>query len=192
MHEILRKSRLGWLVAALALACLSACSSGDSSGTSAGLIHLKDSKAPHPQAKAAVDPTANMGVAVATMKGPAGVNVKFDLDGRPQPRQPLTVDFALIPDANVTSLSAKFEGDDGLKLLNGDQIAPIDKPAPNVPIHHTVTLVPSKDGIYTVTISLMVAAAGDDPRLHTFAIPIIAGDGLQQLAAHTDAPPAHH
>lgn len=191
MHEILRKCHPGWLVAILALICLSACGSGDSSGTAAGLIHQKDSKAQRPRPNA-VDPTANMGVAVPTMKGPAGVNVKFNLGGRPLPGQPLTVDFALIPDANVASLSAKFEGDDGLKLLSGDQMAPIEKPAPNVPIRHTVTVVPSKDAIYTVTISVMVTAAGDDPRLHVFAIPIIAGDGFQQLAAHTEPPPARH
>ena len=188
MHETLRKCHLGWLFGVLALAGLSACGSGNQVEGASGLIHLKASKAPRPQVKA--DPTANMGVAVATMKGPAGVNVKFQLGGRPLPGQPLSVEFALIPDANVASLSAKFEGDDGLKLLNGGQIAAIEKPAPSTPIRHTVTVVPANDGIYTVAVSLMVTAAGDDPRLHTFAVPIIAGDGFPQLAAHTDPAPA--
>ncbi len=191
MHETLRKCHLGWLFAALALVCLSACGSGDSADSAAALIHLKAAKTARPQAKAA-DPTANMSAAVATMKGPAGVNVKFQLGGRPQPGQPVTVDFALIPDPNVASFSAKFDGDDGLKVLKGDQLAAIEKPAPGVPIRHSVTIVPSKDDIYTVTVSLMVTAAGDDPRLHTFAVPIISGDGFPQLAAHTEPAPARH
>lgn len=177
MLETLRKCALGWLFGTLALAGLGACSSGDHADGSAALIHLKVAKTPRPQAKAA-DPTANMDAAVATMKGPAGVNVKFQLGARPEPGQPLAVDFALIPDASIASLSAKFDVDDGLKLLNGDQIPPIDKPAPGVPIRHSVTVVPGKDGIYTMTVSLMVTAAGDDPRLHTFAVPIISGDGV--------------
>lgn len=191
MHETLRKCHLGWLFAAVAVACLSACGSADQADSTGSLIHLKTAKKARPVVKAA-DPTADMGAAVATMKGPAGVNVKFQLGGRPQPGQPLAVDFALIPDANVAALSAKFDGDDGLKLLNGDQLASIEKPAPGVPIRHSVTVVPSNEGIYTVTVSLMVTDAGDDPRLHTFAVPIISGDGLPQLAAHTEPAPARH
>jgi len=139
-----------------------------------------------------VDPTADMSTAVSLMKGTSPVNVKFQLDGRPLPGQPLNVDFALIPDASVASFSGKFLGDDGLKVSDGDQMGDVVKPAANVPLHHTVTVVPSKDGIYTVTVSLMVTVAGDEPRPRNFAIPIIAGDGLPHLAAQTDQVPARH
>jgi hypothetical protein len=133
-----------------------------------------------------------MGTAVSLMKGTSPVSVKFQLDGRPLPGQPLNVDFALIPDASVASLSGKFSGDDGLKVADGDQVSDVAKPAANVPIRHTVTVVPSKDGIYTVTVSLMVTVAGDEPRPHDFAVPVIAGDGLPHLAAHTDQVPGRH
>jgi hypothetical protein len=126
------------------------------------------------------------------MKGAAPVNVKFQLEGRPLSGRSLNVDFALIPGTAVVSLSGKFSGDDGLKLSNGDQMDAVTKPAADVPIPHTVTVVPSKDGIYTVTVSLMVTVAGDEARPRTFAVPIIVGDGLPQLAAHTDPVPAHH
>lgn len=191
MHRVLRMCHLGWLCAAVAAACLSACGSGDSSGANPGLLHRKAAKVQHSAPKA-VDPTADMGAAVSLMKGPAAVDVKFKLDGRPLPEQPLTVDFALIPNSTVVSLSGKFAGDDGLKLTNGDQMDAIEKPAANVPIPHTVTVVPSKDGIYTVTVSLMVTVAGDEARPRTFAVPIIAGDGLPQLAAHADPVPGRH
>ena len=190
MHETLRMCHLGWLCAAVAAACLSACGSGDQSGATAGLLHKHPAKVQHKPKP--VDPTANMGAAVSLMKGLSAVNVKFELDGRPLPGQPLNVDFALIPNASVVSLSGKFAGDDGMKLTHGDQMDAVDKPAANTPIRHTVTVVPSKDGIYTVTVSLMVTVAGDEARLHTFAVPIIAGDGLPQLTAHADQAPARH
>jgi uncharacterized iron-regulated membrane protein len=191
MHKTLRMCHLGWLSVAVAAACLSACGSGNQSGADAGLLHGKPAKVRHASAKV-VDPTAGMSTAVSLMKGPAPVSLKFQLGGRPQPGQPVNVDFALIPDASVVSLSGKFAGDDGLKLSNGEQMDAVNKPAASVPLRHTVTVVPSQDGIYTVTVSLMVTVAGDEARLRTFAVPIIAGDGLPHLAAHTDSAPARH
>jgi hypothetical protein len=191
MHSTLRKCHPGWLCAALAAACLSACGSANSSADTAGITHRGPAKAHRPPPKPA-DPTAGMSTAVATMKGASGINVKFQLESRPAVGQPLSVDFALVPDPSVVAVSGKFDGDDGLKLLDGAQLPVVEKPAPGTPIRHTVTVVPSKDGIYTVTASLMVTAAGDDARLHTFAIPIIAGDGLPHLSAHADLTPADH
>lgn len=192
MHKTLGVNHLKWLCGAMAAACLSACGSGSESGTSAGdVLHGKATKVQHARPKV-VDPTAGMSTAVALMRGPAALSVKFKLDDRPVPGQPVNVDFALIPDGSVAAVSAKFAGDDGLKLSNGEQMDVVNKPAANVPLRHTVTVVPSKDGIYTVTASLMVTVAGDEPRLRTFAVPIIAGEGLPHLAAHTDPAPASH
>ena len=190
MLQILRMSHLCWLCAAVAAACLSACGSGDPSAATE-LIHGKPAKVRHAPPKV-VDPTAGMSAAVSLMKGTPAVNVKFQLEGRPLPGQPLNVDFALIPDASVASFSAKFLGDDGLKVSDGDQMADVAKPPANLPIHHTVTVVPSRDGIYTVTVALMVTVAGDEPRPRNFAVPVIAGDGLPHLAAHADQVPVHH
>jgi hypothetical protein len=192
MHKILRMCHLGWLCGAVAAACLSACGSGDPSGVDAGLLHYgKPAKVQHAPSKA-VDPTASMSTAVSLMKGPAPVNVKFQLDGRPLPGQPVNVEFALIPDASVVSISGKFGGDDGLKVSNGDHMDDVAKPTANLPILHTVTVVPSKDGIYAVTASLLVTVAGDEARPSNFAVPLIAGAGLSHLAAHAAPPPARH
>jgi len=134
---------------------------------------------PHAATQVA-DPTANMSLAVNSSKGLVHVDVKFQMQTRPEPGQSLSVDFALIPDPQVTTLSAKFEGDEGLTIVSGDQLEDVQKPAPNVPIHHTVTVLPKADGIYTITASLTVTT-DTEPKVHTFSLPIIAGNGL---AAH--------
>src|SRR5690349_16951615 len=102
--QILRMSHLVWWCAAVPAVCLSACGSGDPSAATE-LIHGKPAKVRHAPPKV-VDPTAGMSAAVSLMKGTPAVNVKFQLEGRPLPGQPLNVDFALIPDASVASFSA--------------------------------------------------------------------------------------
>jgi hypothetical protein len=110
--------------------------------------------------------------------------VKFQLAARPEPGKPLTVDFALIPDATVTSVAARFEGDSGLTLVSGEQVAQVEKPAPNVPIRHSVVVLPKSDGIYALTATVTITNGGD-PRDRAFTVPLIAGQGLP-LAAHSD------
>ena len=83
------------------------------------------------------------------------------------------------------SLAAKFEGDDGLSVVGGDQVPTVEKPAPNVPIHHAVTVLPKANGMYTVTATLTVTTDGD-PKVHSFSVPVISGSGLPQLAAHSE------
>ena len=169
-------------MATLVVACLGACGSSEKDE---GLAHGKAAKDKKPVAAVAGDPTADMSVAVSATKAPSAVNVKFQVSERPQPGQPVSVEFVLIPDPTVQSLAAKFEGDDGLTVVGGDQLPAVDKPAANVPIRHKVTVLPKSDGIYTVTATLTVATA-EDSRARIFSIPVIAGDGLPQLAAHSE------
>jgi hypothetical protein len=176
---------LGLCAAVIAAVCVTACGSADQSSTAAALLHRKPP--PKKQPAAAVDPTVDMSTAVTTGKGAAPVNVKFHLAARPEPGQPLTVDFALIPDQTVASLSARFEGDSGLALVSGGQVAAVGKPAPQVPIRHTVVVLPKADGIYTLT-ATVTATGEEDPRVRAFTVPVIAGQGL---AAHSDGTQTH-
>jgi hypothetical protein len=186
MQKTLRVSPPGWLLAALVAAGLSACGSSDKQGGVGALLHGQSAKDKHPAATVA-DSTADMSGAVSATKGPSPVNVKFQMSDRPQPGQPFNVDFVMIPDSTVQLLGAKFEGDDGLTVVSGDQVTPREKPTPNVPIRHSVTVLAKTDGIYTVTATLMVATDGDSkPRV--FSIPVISGNGLPPLAAHSEPP----
>jgi hypothetical protein len=179
----------GWLFAVAVALCLSACGSSSPSGAAAKLLHRKPAT-PAPKRLAAVDPTADMSTAVSAGNASSPVSVKFQLSGRPQPGQPLSVDFALIPSAGVVALAAKFEADDGLAVVDGGEVAELTKPAQNVPIHHSVTVLPKADGIYTMR-TILTVTTDADPRQRVFSVPIIAGKGLPQLASHTDRATPH-
>ncbi len=129
--------------------------------------------------------------AVTATKAPTPVNVRFAMSERPQPGQPLEVDVALIPvDPAVVRVSAKFDGEDGLVLVKGREAPAVDKPAPRVPIMHTVTIMPNADGIYAL-MATVTAATDADSKTVVFAIPVIAGKGLPELAAKSDTGAKH-
>ena len=124
----------------------------------------------------------NMVSAVGEPKGAAvPLQVKFQLRGRPQPSEPLQVDMQIIPVAgNVDRVSGTLQGEEGLELIEGDKIAPQDRPAEGVPITHTVKVLPKRDGIFTLSAQLAVDSAGQTTK-ETFSIPVIAGAGLPDL-----------
>ncbi len=175
-ERVLGARWLGLSAAVLAVICLSACGgSADKPNAAAALLHRKPP--PGKMVPKVTDPTAEMSAAVTTAKGPSPVNVKFQLAARPEPGKPLTVDFALIPDATVSSVAVKFEGESGLTLVSGDQVPEINKPTPNAPIRHSVVVLPKADGIYALT-ATVTATNEADPRVRAFTIPIISGQGL--------------
>jgi hypothetical protein len=103
------------------------------------------------------------------------VQVKFELRDRPDVGQPVEVDLAIVPmSASVDRLSGKVEGEDGLELVEGGEIAAADRPAEGVPIRHLVKVLPKREGIYTVRAVLTVDAAGVSST-EAYSMPVIAG-----------------
>jgi hypothetical protein len=171
-------------VAALLL-CLYGCgSSKDSdaantrkSGSNAGKKHV---------AEPGNLPPEDMVAAVSAGKGGPPVGLKFELRSSPQAGQALTVDFAILPDAqSIERVNAKFEGSEGLELVDGRDMAAVDKPAQGSVIRHVIQLVPKQDGIYTVTAAVSVDLASDSIT-RTFTIPVIVGEGLPELTANSE------
>jgi hypothetical protein len=131
-------------------------------------------------------PPADMVAAVSAGKGGPPVELKFELRASPQAGQALTVDFAIVPDAQaIERVNAKFEGSDGLELVDGGEMAAVDKPAQGSVIRHVIQLLPKQDGIYTVTAAVSVDLASDSIT-RTFTIPVIVGEGLPELTANSD------
>jgi len=126
--------------------------------------------------------TADMSSAVSVTKAISAVQLKFELKGRPAPGAPVDVDLALIPNDVLAHVSAKFEGEAGLQVVNAGDAVSVDKPAPGVPIKRTVTVLPQADGIYTLHAMVTVSSEGDS-RTASFAVPVIAGAGLSDLGA---------
>jgi hypothetical protein len=159
-------------------ALLAACgSSGDSAKPAAA----------KPVARKTVSATdellRSMVSAVAATKPSAvPIQVKFDLRDRPLVGQPVDLDLAIVPmSASVDRVSGKVEGEDGLEVVDGAQIAATDRPAEGSPIRQSVKVLPKQEGIFTVHAVVTVDAAGQTST-ETYAIPLIAA------AAATTAP----
>jgi hypothetical protein len=184
MRTSIRISRVGWAIAAASVLALAGCGSTTESNAAA---HGRKNLA---KPKATADPTQrepiDMVAAVSATKGGSPVQLKFELRERPEIGQPLDIDIALIPDTpTVQRVYAKFQGGDGLELLEGGDLPPIEKPPQSVPIRHTVRLLPKRSGIFTLNVVLGVDS-GTDSVSRAFAIPVIAGEGLPQLAAKSE------
>jgi hypothetical protein len=123
-----------------------------------------------------------VGAVAASKGGPALFDVRFEVAGRPDVGDPVDVDLVLVPlKDTVDRFSGTVQGDDGLDVVAGDSIASTEKPTAGTPIHQAVKVVARRDGIFTLTVNLSVAAAGQ-PMSTVYSLPIIAGNGL------TDAP----
>src|SRR5215472_3541402 len=78
------------------------------------------------------------------------LQVKFELRERPDIGQALKLDLAIVPmSAAVDRVSGKVEGDDGLELVDGAEVAPTERPVEGVPIRHVVKVLPKQGGIFT-------------------------------------------
>jgi hypothetical protein len=172
-----------WAALALALAfILSGCGSGKSP---IGPIMAK--RHPPPVKKPLVQgprPPTDMVAAVADAKSGSGrVSVRFDLNTRPQVAQPLDLDMVILPSAGLDRVYGKVEADEGLDIVSGADIPPADRPAEDVPISHTIRVVPRRPGVLTLR-AIVSADSGGVPTSQTFSIPLIAGEGAaEQMSA---------
>jgi hypothetical protein len=117
--------------------------------------------------------------------GPATVQLRFELRDRPNVAQPLDIDVVILPaSATLDRLSGRVEAGDGLQLTEGAQIAPTDRPADGMPIRHSIRVLPTREGIFTVTAVVSLDAAGQSWS-QTFSIPVIVGAGLPDVPKPT-------
>jgi hypothetical protein len=171
------------LGAALGLATvLAGCGSGDKSGAGQA--------AKHRHAKVAqVDGLSPGMVAGVAPPGtaPSSVQLKFELQGRPEVAQPVDVDVVIVPVyGNLDRITGKITSDDGLDIVSGQDIPVADKPVEGTPIHHSVKVLPKRDGIFTLTAVLLVDSTGQSTS-QVFSMPIIAGAGFPDVPAKAPA-----
>jgi len=140
---------------------------------------------------AAAELSRNMVSAVAANKPSAlPIQVKFELRERPQVGQPVDLELAIVPmSASVDSVSGKVEGEEGLEVVEGAQIAPTDHPAEGTPIRQSVKVLPKQEGILTVHAVVTVDAAGQTSS-EAYAVPLIAARGTPDLPGKPARPAA--
>jgi len=175
-------SRVAWAIAAALALAVSGCGSSGEPGSGAAAAN----KGP-PGAKAAGHPQSdNMVAAVSATKGALPVEVKFELHERPQVGQPVDIDIALRPVApSLERVQAIFHAGDGLDIVSGGETASIERPQEGVPIHHTIRILPKRDGIFVVSCVVSVDSANESLS-RTFSIPLIAGEGLAEHPAKSE------
>ena len=181
-----RISRAGWAVAMMAgLGLLAGCGSSSGSGHESAAAK---SKKTHTQAAAdpAERPASDMVAGVTPSKAGPPVALKFELRELPQAGQLLDVDIAVLPgNPAINRIYGKFQGADGLDLVEGGELSAIEKPAVGSVIRHVVRVLPKQDGIFTVSATVSVDLA-DDSITRTYSIPVIVGDGLAEQTAKTE------
>jgi len=141
-------------------------------------------KSPAPQG--AVSPN-DLVLAVPASKNDIGIQVKFALLARPDVSQPLTVDVVIQPTTvGVDRVYGKVEVDDGLDLLEGQDIPATEKPDKGATIEHTVKVRPKRDGIFMVN-ALVTVEAGGQSSSGKFSMPVISGAGIPDLTPKSEA-----
>ena len=180
--------RSGWaLVVVTALLGLSAC--GSSSKDSSQPVHhsAKQASATPRAGNSSERPPEDMVAAVSAGKGGPPVALKYELRGAPKAGEQLEVDIAVLPDsAAINRLYAHFQSSSEVDLVDGGEIAAIDKPTQGSVIRHVLRVLPKQDGIFTLSAAVSVELA-DDSVTRTFTIPVIVGEGLADLSAKSEA-----
>src|ERR1700722_10556428 len=125
---------------------------------------------------------ANMVSAFGTGKPYADIELKFDLRARPVVGEPVDIDLALIPTQDLDRVSATFQAVEGIELTKGGRTPEVVRPPAGVPISHTLTVIPQREGVFYVS-AVVLADTGSDSVARNFSIPLIAGAGNSDAAA---------
>ena len=172
-------THLGPAIAATVI--LFGCGSGETPGVAGGAA--KPAAAPRKVRSGDVVAPNMVSAVGGAHTGPAAAQLKFELRQRPDVAQPLDIDIVILPaSADLDRLYGKVETGDGLELAEGAQIAPTERPVKGIPIRHSIKVLPTRDGIFTVNAVVSVDSAGQSWS-QTFSIPVIVGAPLPGVPA---------
>jgi hypothetical protein len=182
----------GWLRHALpafaAAFLLAGCGSSDQPGAAAAPGKPKPASVRKVLPGSEISPDM-VGAVSGARTGAATVQLKFELLERPSVGEPLEMDLAILPAANIDRIYGRIEASDGLALAEGAQIAPTDRAIEGMPIRHSVKLKPGKDGIFTLTVVVSMETGGQTST-QAFSIPVIVGAGIPDVPAPAPKPAA--
>lgn len=164
--------------------CLAIAAAGCGSKSAPGPAQARTTAPVRKAGTPAESLSPNLVAAVTTAKsGAAMLQVKYELQARPAVGAPVDVDLVLVPQSdNIDQLSGTVQGDEGLEVLSGETIAPVEKLVFGTPIHHALKVRAKRDGIFTLSAVLTIESRGET-LAPSYSLPIIAGSG--QLDAGT-------
>lgn len=176
--------RWGALLAAAGLLAGCGYFSGSLPGAGARAAAKAKAHAPPRPVDPAAKALAGMVAAVAPSGAQAPIDLRFSIHDRPQVGQDDEIDYAIIPQApGLQTIRLAFGSLDGLKVVDhGPALAAI-RPAVGVPIFGSVTVRPTRAGLFTLTAAVAVESPSQSV-VWPFSIPVIAGEGPAQTAAN--------
>jgi hypothetical protein len=170
---------------ALLLATLASCLLLAGCGDAAPDASAKPTAGRENKAPKAVALTEDMVAAVAPGTSTRVVGVYFAMRKAPAVNEGLPLEIALVPHQEFSSLVAHFFSQDGLTLVSGDTFGPVSDPKPGTPIKHQVVLMPLREGLYMVSVTVdSTGAEGMVSRV--FSIPLV----VPPVAAPASTPAA--
>jgi hypothetical protein len=128
--------------------------------------------------------------AVAAGKPSGDIELKFDLRERPVVGEPVDIDLAIITARDLERVYANFQAGDGLQLTQGAKTPEIAHPAAGVPITHTLTVVPQREGVFYVS-AVVLADSASQSVTRSFSIPLIAAPAASAAGGGAPAPQGH-
>lgn len=128
------------------------------------------------QAVTASGPAADtdMVAAVSNVPSTTPVSLHYRLDDVPQVGKPVTIELALVTDANVhvLRLHLSFHADDGLEL-RGNPAVDLSEAEAGGTLRRQVVVVPQQGGVLQLHATAVVDS-GDDSVARVYSIPLIA------------------
>jgi hypothetical protein len=106
--------------------------------------------------------------------GDGPVGLQFQVTQRPVSGQPVVITLRLVANQALEHLEARFHPDDGLDVTQGGDFDPEGPMEAGSAVDHTLTIVPTHDGIYTVMATVTTGAAAEAVS-RSFVIPIVVG-----------------
>src|SRR4051812_22947030 len=152
-----------------------------------GCNSQSESTAANPASRPKVAPgpggDADMVSAFSATRGQPGlVDLKFKIEKRPAVGEPVEIQVAFIPTVELERLFARFQVAEGLQIVSGAESEHFEHPARGAPVSHKITVTARTDGIFYVT-AIVLADSDKESVARTFAIPLIAGEGLTEVPA---------
>lgn len=157
------RAGLAGLMATAAL--LAACSNGqESQGGANPTVTTRK-----PQADGL---SPDMVAAVAAGKTASAISVHFSLGSVPAANHVLPVKVVIVPHQEFASVRATFQSREGITVISGDQILPIQKLKPEQMITHELVVMPAGEGVHLITVGVETEAA-EGVTTRIFSIPVV-------------------
>lgn len=130
----------------------------------------------------------DMVAAVSASRSSGVIGVHFALGKQPVVGQALPVEIAIVPHQDFTSVSAHFDGVDGLAVTVGDAMQPTTGVKAETIIKHQLVLLPTKEGVFMISAGLETESPTEGTVSRVFSLPLIVS--AEEKPPETTAAPA--